>query len=402
MDLAFYTNFSNSLTQQEAQVSQLQTQISTGYTVQTPDQNPGAWESATVGQDQLAALSNDNNTQAAIQVQLGTVNDAYQSASNLFNNVQSILEQALNGTTSTQNLKALISQVGAAQTQLQAIGNTATTNGTYVFGGTRGSVPPFQTDATGNVLYLGDGGQSQAAITPDINASTIANGDAFVSALSGNGYSSVTATSTNAGTGQVLNLGPVSAATAAAFQTSSAPITLSFAAGSSSGLTYTATQGGVAIATGNFTSGQSLQLAGQDFQIAGTPASGDSFTISPSRPQTAFSLLQTVYSALNSSATTPAQVAQTNQILNNSLAGLAQYQQAVITAQAQNGVTLQAVANASTSNTNQTTQVQTAIQNATGVNTPVAIATLDETLTALQAAMKTFGDVQNLSLFQYI
>jgi flagellar hook-associated protein 3 FlgL len=316
--------------------------------------------------------------------------------------VQSILEQALNGTTSTQNLKALISQVGAAQTQLQAIGNTATTNGTYVFGGTRGSVPPFQTDATGNVLYLGDGGQSQAAITPDINASTIANGDAFVSALSGNGYSSVTATSTNAGTGQVLNLGPVSAATAAAFQTSSAPITLSFAAGSSSGLTYTATQGGVAIATGNFTSGQSLQLAGQDFQIAGTPASGDSFTISPSRPQTAFSLLQTVYSALNSSATTPAQVAQTNQILNNSLAGLAQYQQAVITAQAQNGVTLQAVANASTSNTNQTTQVQTAIQNATGVNTPVAIATLDETLTALQAAMKTFGDVQNLSLFQYI
>jgi flagellar hook-associated protein 3 FlgL len=42
------------------------------------------------------------------------------------------------------------------------------------------------------------------------------------------------------------------------------------------------------------------------------------------------------------------------------------------------------------------------VQNATAVNTPVAIAALDQTITALEAAMKTFGSVQNLSLFNYL
>src|SRR5271154_1666849 len=103
MDVSFYTNFSNSLMQQEAQINTLQEQISSGVTVQTPDQNPAAFETATLGDDQVAQPTTDNATQATIQSQLGSVSDAYQSATNLFNSVQSILEDALNGTTSSQN-----------------------------------------------------------------------------------------------------------------------------------------------------------------------------------------------------------------------------------------------------------------------------------------------------------
>jgi flagellar hook-associated protein 3 FlgL len=139
-----------------------------------------------------------------------------------------------------------------------------------------------------------------------------------------------------------------------------------------------------------------------DYNITGSPASGDSFTIVPARPQSAFALLQTIAASLANAGSTPAQVAQTNQLLNQSLAGIAQYQQAVTTAQAQNGVTLQAITAAAAGNTSQSTEVQTNVQNATAVNTPVAIASLDQTLTALQAAMKTFGTVQNLSLFNYV
>ncbi|HUW80144.1 MAG TPA: hypothetical protein VMV54_04510, partial [Acidocella sp.] len=119
-------------------------------------------------------------------------------------------------------------------------------------------------------------------------------------------------------------------------------------------------------------------------------------------PQSAFALLKTIYSALATAGSTPAQVAQTNQVLNQSLASLSQYSQAVVTAQAQNGVTLQAIASAGNGNTNQSTEIQANVQNAIGVNTPVAIASLDQTLTALQAAMKTFGTVQSLSLFNYV
>lgn len=401
MNLSFYTNFNNSLAQQEAQINTLQQQVSTGLAVQTASQNPAAFETATFGNDQVSALANDTTTQATIQVQLGSVNNAYQSTSNLFNNVQAVLEQALNGTTSSQNLKALATQVLSASQQLVAVGNTTSPNGTYLFGGSRGNVAPFQTNSSGNIVYIGDGGQSQAAISPGISASTIANGDVFVSSLAGDGIGNVGAAASNTGTGQLLSQGVVNASAAAAFQAGNSPIGLSFST-SSGQTTYTATQAGTTLATGTVSGATTVQLAGVDYKITGSPAAGDSFTIAPSRPQSAFGLLKTIYSALATAGSTPAQVAQTNQVLNQSLASLSQYSQAVVTAQAQNGVTLQAIASAGNGNTNQSTEIQTNVQNAIGVNTPVAIASLDQTLTAMQAAMKTFGTVQSLSLFNYV
>jgi flagellar hook-associated protein 3 FlgL len=401
MDLAFYTGFNTSLALQEAQINTLQQQISTGLAVQTPDQNPAEFETATLGQDQINTLANDNTTQAAIQVQLGSVNDAYQSATSLMDNMQTVLETALNGTTSAQNLNALASQVQSAAQQLQAIGNTTSPNGSYLFGGSRGSAAPFQSAGSGEVVYLGDGGQSEASISPGISASSIANGDVFVSSLAGDGIGAVSAAAANTGTGQLIAQGVVNADAANAFQSGSSSITLSFAT-SGSQTTYTAAQGGSTLASGNVTPGGTIQLAGVNYEITGAPAAGDSFTIAPSRPQSAFALLQNIYKTLSTAGSTPSQVAQTNQVLNQSLASLSQYQQAIVTAQAQNGVTLQAIANAGTGNTQQSTAIQTNVQNATQVNTPAAIAALDQTLTALQAAMKTFGDVQNLSLFNYL
>lgn len=401
MDLSLFTSFTNSLTAQEAQIAQLQQQISSGLAVQTPDQNPTAYETGVLGTDQVSQLNNDNTTQASVQVQLGNVNDAYTSMNSLFDNVQSIVEQALNGTTSAQNMNALAGQVKSASQQLLSIGNTTASNGTHLFGGSRGQLAPFQANANGDIVYFGDGANSQATISPGQTASTIANGSAFVSSLSGDGISTVTANTSNTGSGQVLQQGVVNAATANAFQQGSSAITVTFGGGN----TYTATQGGSTISSGTLStssSGTSLQLAGVDYQITGSPATGDSFTISPARPQSAFTLMQNIYNALANANSTPSQVAQTNQVLNQSLAGLAQYQQATLTAQAQNGVTLQAISAASTSNSSQATETQTNVDKAIAVSTPVAIASLTQTMTALQAAMKTFGTVQSLSLFKYL
>ncbi len=402
MNLSFYTNFSNSLTQQQAQINTLQQQISTGLSVQTPDQNPEAYQSTTLNNDQISTLNNDNTTQAAIQVQLGSVNNIYQSTGNLLNNMQSVVEQALNGTTSAQNLNALASQVAAASQQMLGLANTTSPNGGFLFAGSRGGVAPFQSDGSGNIQYFGDGGQSQAAISPNISASTIANGSVFVSGLSGDGIGSVSATTTNSGTGQIIPQGTVNATAANAFQAGNAPITISFSSGTGTAVNYTATQGGTTLATGPVSGNTNVQLAGVDYQITGSPAAGDSFTVAPARPQSVFTLLKNLHDALANAGSTPAQVAQTNQILNESLAGIAQYQQSVATAQAQNGVTLQLLGNASASNTSQSTQLQVNVQNATAVNMPAAITSLDQSLTAMQAAMKAFASVQSLSLFNYI
>jgi len=401
MNLSILTSFNANIATQEAQINTLQQQLSSGLAVTTPDQGPAAYETATLGNDQISAITSEGNAQASIQSQLGSADSAYQSVNNVLDNVQAIVEQALNSTESTQNLQSLSDQVSSASQQLVALGNTTDANGTYVFGGSRATIAPFQPSSGGSIVYVGDGGQSQANITPDTTASTIANGEVFVSALTGNGFASVAASSTNTGDGVLLSEGVASPSAAAAFQSGSAPVTVNFITGAS-GLEYTTTQSGVTSAAVAVATGDTVQIGGLDFQVSGTPAAGDSFTVSPSRPQSVFALTQDIATTLSSTGSTPAQQAQTRQQLNNDLSSLAQYQQAVTTAQAQNGVTLQAVKNAGTNNSNQSTALQAAVQNAVGVNTPSVITQLNDTITAVEAAFKAFSTVQGLSLFNYL
>lgn len=401
MSASLFTNFSASIGLQEAQINILEQQIASGYAVQTPSQNPAAYETATIAQNQIGALTNQNATQASIQTKLASVTNAYGSVSTLYNNIQSVIEQALNGTTSPDQLQTFSTQIQSFSQQLVGLANATAPDGTYLFGGSRSTLIPFQTESDGQVVYLGDSGQSQAAITPNTTAGTLASGSVFVSALAGNGYAIATAGATNAGTATLLSEGVVQTQTAAAFQAGTAPITLSFAAGAS-GLTYTATENGTAIATGAATDGTTIQLAGQNFQLNGAPVAGDSFTISPSRPQTAFALLQGLSTSLSTAVSSSASKAQLTQTLSNGLATLAQYQQTLLTAQAQNGVTLQAISNAGSSNTNQSTALQLTVTNAVGTDMPSAMTQLNETITSVQAAAKAFSAVQNLSLFQYL
>ena len=406
MSASLYTNFTASIASQDALINTLEDEISTGYAVQTPDQNPAAFEVATIANEQVSGLANDSATQNAITTQLDSVNSTYSAVSALYNNVQSIIEQSLNGATSPQELQTLSTQINSASQQLLGLANSTAPDGNYLFGGTRTDLTPFQTNSAGTVVYLGDAGQSQSQISPDTTSSSVANGEVFTSALAGDGYSTVTASSTNVGDGTLLSQGVVTPAAAAAFQAGDQPVTLSFASSGIGNLTYTATQNGSTIGTGNVplqsTTGTTIQLAGQDYLLNGVPSAGDSFTISPSRPQTVFALLQNLASTLSSSAGSPATNAQTTQSINGDLSTLAQYQQALLVAQAQNGVTLQAISSAGRSNANQQTALAATVQDATAVDQPVAITTLDETISAVQAAEKAFSDAQSLSLFKYL
>lgn len=417
MDYSFYNSFLTGLSNQESQIATLQQEIASGSTVQNAAQNPGAYETAAFANDQINQLNNASTTQGVIQTRLGAANSAYGSMASLFDNVQSIVEEGLNATTNSQNLNAMSGQVQSAYQQLMSLGNTQLPDGSYLFGGTRSNIPPFQIDSSGNtpggVSYFGDSGQSMANITATTAVNTLVNGTVLTSTLNGDGTSDIQAYSRNAGTAQVLQQGISNNSSASAFQSGSNNIVISFAVGSDGQTTYTATQkpqsgsgAGTVLATGpiNTTSGSDNDVVvdGMNLQITGAPHDGDSFTISPAKPQTAFTLLQNIATALSASRSTPAQVAQTNQILNQSLAELGQYQQSITVAQAQNGVTLQALTNAQTSTSAQKMTAQATVSNATAVNMPAAITALNQTMTAVEASMKTFAEAQSLSLFKYL
>lgn len=426
MNFSFYSNFLNGLTNQEAQIALLQQQIATGSTVQNAAQNPSAYEVAALANDQIGQLNDDTLTQSNLQTRLGSANSAYSSMNTLLNNVQSILEQSMNGATNSKNLNALSTQVQSASQQLLSLANTQLPNGNYLFGGSRGNIAPFQTDTSGNIAYFGDSAQSLANIDPTTTANTLVSGDVLTSALSGNGTSFIAAASSNTGTGQILQQGLGNISQANAFQAGSNGITISFSTNTDGTINYTATQvagqfstvngasvftptpGGAAtvLKTGslNTTSGNpnDLTIDGMNFNITGSPANGDSFTIAPSRPQTAFSLLQGISQALSGTQSTEAQTAQTNQELNQYLSGIEQYQQNVTVSQAQNAITIQAVTASQTDTSTQENADQTTINNATAVNMPAAITALNQAMIAIEASMKTFADAQSLSLFKYL
>ncbi len=115
-----------------------------------------------------------------------------------------------------------------------------------------------------------------------------------------------------------------------------------------------------------------------------------------------FTLLSNITSTLQNAGSTPAAEAATSQNLNQDLSSLAQYQQTVTTAQAQTGVTLQSLTTTSINNSTQETALQTSVDNAIAANMPAAMTSLDDNMTAVQAAMKAFSSVQSLSLFSYI
>jgi flagellin-like hook-associated protein FlgL len=134
MSASLYTNFTASVASQDALINTLEAEISTGYSVQTPDQNPAAFEVATIANDQVSGLTNDSATQNSITTQLDSVSSTYSAVSTLYDNVQSIIEQSLNGATSPQELQTLSTQISSAAQQLLGLANTTAPDGNYLFG----------------------------------------------------------------------------------------------------------------------------------------------------------------------------------------------------------------------------------------------------------------------------
>ncbi len=406
MQSIYYQGAASSFTSQENQIARLQSEISSGKSVQTAADNPAAYVGAAQDASSVTTLSSIDGSQTNIQATLEQGTSSLSQASTALDKIQSIALQAINGTTSGLNYAALGQQVQSGLQQLLGIANTQDGNGNYLFSGTAQSTQPFTQNASGAVTYVGNSGVSGVEISPGVSVNAALSGTVFTNGLDGNGYASVNAAASNAGDATVLATGVSQEGSAAAFQTGSKPITLSFTASSSTGkLTYQARSGGTTIASGPVaSSGKSstLDIKGMEFKLTGTPATSDTFTIAPARHQSIFALAGQIQSALQSPGSTPAQRAQTRQILGNALGGITQYQNRIASVSAKAGVVLKSITNAGTANALASTQAQTDANNKTAANAPAVITALEQHTSALQAAMKAFSVAQGLSLFQYL
>ena len=161
-------------------------EVSTGKSVSVPSDNPAA--SASMVQNTIDTQNVDQYTQ-----NVSGVLSMVQSSDSALSSVVSSLTQAItlgtegaSGTTNATNQQAIATEVQGLLSGVVALANTSY-QGTYLFGGTASSQPPYTADPTSasGYKYNGNTGVNSVAVGADLSVQSNLPGSQIFSNASG-------------------------------------------------------------------------------------------------------------------------------------------------------------------------------------------------------------------------
>jgi flagellar hook-associated protein 3 FlgL len=253
--------------------------------------------------------------------------------------------------------------------------------------------------------YVGDTGVNTVSIN---GGTSVQTGDAgssvYMNVAAGNGTFSTAASAGNTGTG-VVDAGSVTDAatwnTAANATPAGPPYTINF----SDSTDYTVTDAsGNQVTSGTYdsTSGGEISFDGVEVGITGSPAAGDTFTVSPSGQQSVFDTLDNIVNSLNNAGSSAAGRAQLSSQLASGLSNIDQAMDQVSTVTSNVGSRISLISSVNNDLTAATTDVTTQISNVSNLDYAAATAQYSQEYIALQAAEQSYADINKLSLFNYL
>ncbi|MBV1776457.1 flagellar hook-associated protein FlgL [Burkholderiaceae bacterium DAT-1] len=438
----------------QANMYDLQNQLSTGRRVLTPADDPiAAAQSLDLGQGKSLLKQFDVSINNATS-SLGAEENSLKQMVNLLTSIQSSVIQAGSSAMSPTAENAISQQLQASYKQLLSLANGTDQYGKYLFSGFKGDTQPFAEMALGQVNYQGDSGQRMMQVSQTTTVAISDSGaDFLVNVPNGNGYFATGGQPTNTGTAMITT-GMVSDPQAWANTNNTGdyriafhvvpdpttptqsmtnydiinndPSSVNYNRSMIDGYDYNTQQpvGGrtdTALNPNSFpvkyTDGGQISLsqgAGQGYplipgwnfgakvSISGSPADGDAFTIQSSRNQDVFSVLGDMISATQNTKITPAtqaqfqtQIGYTVQYLQNAMKSVLQVQTAV-------GARMNQLKSIQGTQSDISLQYSKQISTLMDVDYAKGISDFTQNQMTLNAAMKSFSQVQNLTLFQYI
>ena len=392
----FDTNVSM-LNQQQSSLLHTNQQLASGRRVLTPADDPASSANAL----QVTQAEGTNNqyevNRNAVKSSTGMAEAVLQSVSTLIEDVKTLAIQAGNGAMSESDRKTIADEVQGRFDELVGLANSTDGTGNYLFSGFQGRTIPFVKTALG-VQYMGADGHRMVQVSSSRKmASSDSGADIFIRIKSGNGIFVTEATPTNTGTasigqGLVTNANEVTGKT----------YKLTFTGPD----TYDVTDGqGNAVSTGNtYNTGDAISLPGMQFSIVGTPDAGDSFTISPSSNEGLFKTMSDLMAALRNQS--PAGDAATAAImasnLSKALSGLDRGLDQVLTVRASLGSRLNELDSLQATGEDLNLQYKQTLSTLQDLDFNQAISDLNRQTTSLTAAQKSFKQVADLSMFNYM
>lgn len=436
----------------QSAVYKSQNQIAADRRVLRPSDDPiAAAQAVVVSQSQSVNEQYQVNQQSAknqlalFDKQLSAVTDALQNVRG------NLVKAGSTATLTSDDRESIADELESNLSELMGLANGTDAQGDYLFSGYQGDTQPFVLDADGKVQYVGDAGLRRLQVSAARQIGVSVSGyDVFMDGKNGNGTFSAstsgvvdlsggTPTAITDGNGNAIvnqgsatiSAGSVSSQrkwTSALDDTDAGlPIQIVFSTDATSGeLQYQIydTVGGFSAAQ-TYVDGQAISLVtanGVDFGaqvvISGTPyggsatlQNGDSFTISPSTPQSVFTTIQNAITALRSGietsddpAAAPANYTST-QMLNDISAQLGNIDLAmdnVATAQSLIGSNAKEVEDLTSTSEDVAILYASTLSDLRDLDYTEAYSTYTKQQVTLQAAQQSFMKMSGKSLFDYL
>jgi flagellar hook-associated protein 3 FlgL len=381
-----------------------QMQLSTNKRVLTPSDDPVASARALeIGQSKSLntqyATNRDNARSSLSQVE-GALADATQ----LIQQTQTLVVSAGNGAMTPSDRQALATELEGRLSDLLAVANTGDGVGGYLFSGYKASTQPFTQTATG-AAYQGDQGQRLLQVDSSRKIAISDSGTSvFENNATGNGTFQTQASGGNTGSG-VISTGSVTDKSlltghdyAIRFNVGGTPLQTTYDV-----VKDPASASPTVVSSGNqYKSGQQIAFDGMAFDIKGTPAVGDSFTVKPSQKQSVFTTLTQLIGTLRTPANSAASQAALTNGLNTASDNLASALDNVLTVRASVGARLKELDYLDSSGEDKNLQYASALSKLQDLDMAKAISDFTQQQQTLDAAQKSFKAMSGLSLFNYI
>lgn len=389
----------------QSNLARTQMQLSTQRRMLTAADDPIASARALeVTQSQSVNAQYGVNRQNA-RSSLSQVELALQGTTGVIQNVQSLVVKAGNATLSDADRKALAIELQGELDDLMGLANSADGAGGYLFSGFRSSTIPFTKTATG-AQYNGDQGARQLQVASSRQVGISESGSAiFENNTTGNGTFVTGAATANTGSG-IVSSGSVINSTVAtghkyeltfAVSAATPPVTTYSVIDQSTGLPPASMPAPLPYAAG-----QQITFDGIAFDVKGSPANGDKFTVEPSQKQSIFETLNDLVAVLKQPATgATGQAALTNG-LNKGHENLSAALDNVLSVRASVGSRMKELDTLDSAGDDLNIQYAATLKDLQDLDTVAAISQFSQQEFALQAAQKSFKSLTSLSLFNYL
>jgi len=310
----------NAILEQQTRMARTQEQVTTGKKFQSAAEDPIGASRAAVLDRAMAENEQFARNSNIIEARLSYEEQSLSDATALLQYVRERALQGANSTLGADERRMLANDVRLQMSALMEMANRDDGNGEYLFAGTSTGAAPFARGTAG-INYLGDSTNRVIRVS---NSQSIADGhsgaDVFMNLTERNGVFRTSVTSTNTGSG-TIDVGRVVNAPAWVADNYS----LQFTSPTDWQVVDDTLPTPVLIASGaGFVSGQSISFLGASVTITGTPATGDSFSITPAQKTDMFAMLEELAVTLGSATTTPVDRATFQAQIGASIANLDQ------------------------------------------------------------------------------